>query len=137
MTEPARLPPALIEVRARLEEIDHALLLLVAARLEAADLAIRIRTARGEKVSDPAQERRVLTRARLWAEEADLPPALAETILRAVIDAGKERAELVQNRTRPVVTVPRSRTTTLRSGIAMVSSELPSAKRPPSIVSTG
>ncbi len=84
---------ALVEARARLEEIDRALLRLVAARLEAANLAIRIRIEQGEEVCDPAQERRVLARARCWANGAGLPPVLAETIFRALIEAGKERAE--------------------------------------------
>ena len=93
------------EVRARLEEIDRDLLRLVAARLEAANLAIRIRIEQGEEVCDPAQERRVLARARRWADEAGLPPALVETIFRALIEAGKERAGTPCEGTRPMAVI--------------------------------
>jgi chorismate mutase len=137
MTESARIPPALVEVRARLEEIDRSLVLLLAARLEAAALAIRIRTARGAKVSDRAQERRVLSRARLWADEAGLPPALAEAVLRAVIEAGKVRAEPARNRRRPFVTTPLDRSRTRGPGLSLSPSALPSAKHPQPIVSAG
>ena len=83
--------PALQRARHEIEQIDRALVLLVAARLEAAGSAIRIRTETGGRVTDPVQEELVLARARVWAEQAGVPPWLVETIFRATVKAGKER----------------------------------------------
>jgi chorismate mutase len=77
--------------RHEIEQIDRALVLLVAARLEAAGSAIRIRSERDGQISDPSQEQLVLSRARAWAEQADVPPWLVETVFRAMVKAGKER----------------------------------------------
>ena len=89
MAEPVGVPPALAVVRARLEEIDRSLLLLLAARIEVANIAIRVRSEIDGRVSNPAQERLVLARGRRLAHEVGLSPELAESVLRDVIDAGK------------------------------------------------
>ena len=78
-------------MRHDIEEIDRAIVLLVAARVEAACTAIRYRTEGGAEVTDPIQESRVLARARGWADQAGLSPELVETIFRAMLEAGKER----------------------------------------------
>lgn len=103
MVGPPRAAPALVSIRRRLEEIDQALVLLVAARVEAASLAIRIRSEVDGRLADPTQERVVLTRARGWAEEVGVSPALAETILRAIVEAGKERASIENRLVNPSV----------------------------------
>jgi len=69
------------------------LILLVAARVDAACSAIRIRSEMDGPLSDPAQEAVVIARAQDWAKRAGLSPTLAETIFRAVLAAGKERVE--------------------------------------------
>jgi len=81
----------LTSIRHDLEEIDRAIVLLVAARLDAAGEAIRLRMAQGDPLENPSQEKRVIERARAWALRMDLSPVLAETILRAMMEAGKER----------------------------------------------
>lgn len=86
-----RTTTELESVRNELEEIDRTIVLLVAARIDAAGRAIRIRSGKAGPVSDPAQEDRVIARARQWAEEAGFSPELAGAIFRAVVDAGKER----------------------------------------------
>jgi chorismate mutase len=83
--------PSLESVRRDLEQIDRAIVLLVAARLEAACAAIRCRSRRDGRVANPAQEARVLARARAWGREFGLSPELTNTIFRAMVDAGKAR----------------------------------------------
>jgi len=83
--------PTLASVRKDLEQIDRAIVLLVAARIDAACSAIRLRSQTDGQVANPAQERRVTARAQGWAEEVGMSPVLAEKIFRAIIDAGKER----------------------------------------------
>jgi len=82
---------SLESIRRDLAEIDRAIVLLVAARVEAAGHAIRLRTEKEGRVSNPAQEGRVIARARAWAEQVGVSPPVVETIFRAMIDYGKER----------------------------------------------
>ncbi|MGD0588544.1 MAG: chorismate mutase [Thermoplasmata archaeon] len=91
MTPTAEVVPSLLAIRRELEEIDRALVLLVAARVETASSAIRIRSERDGRLSDAAQEEVVLSRAKGWAEQAGVPSELVETIFRAMLTAGKER----------------------------------------------
>jgi isochorismate pyruvate lyase len=82
---------SLESVRRDLAEIDRAIVLLVAARVEAAGHAIRLRTQNEARVSNPAQEERVIARARAWADQVGLSPPVVETIFRAMVEYGKER----------------------------------------------
>ena len=84
-------PPTLTSVRRDLEQIDRAIVLLVAARLDAAGSAIRLRSQKDGQVANPVQEGRVIARAQGWAEQLGISPRLAEKIFRAIIEAGKER----------------------------------------------
>ncbi|HYA55090.1 MAG TPA: chorismate mutase [Thermoplasmata archaeon] len=83
-------------VRRDLARIDRAIVLLVAARIEAAVEAIRLRSQRDGRVASPAQEVRVLERARRWAVELGVSPEVIEVIFRAVIESGKERYRVNQ-----------------------------------------
>jgi len=96
---PVEEAPQLRAARQEIEQIDRAIVLLVAARLTAAGAAIRIRRARDGRISDPVQEQLVLARAHAWAEQADVPAWLVETMFRGVLRAGKER--FVAQRTGP------------------------------------
>ena len=87
-TERAR---SLASLRHDLAEIDHALVLLVAARVVAACSAIRIRSERGESITNPPQEARVLARARSWAVEVGLSPDLVESLFRSIVAEGKRK----------------------------------------------
>ncbi|MGP8158802.1 MAG: chorismate mutase [Thermoplasmata archaeon] len=87
----SKVAPSLVAIRRDLEEIDRALVLLVAARVEAAGTAIRLRSQGNGRIADPAQEERVIARAEGWAEQAGLSPARMRTIFRAVVESGKER----------------------------------------------
>ena len=68
----SKVAPSLVAIRRDLEEIDRALVLLVAARVEAAGTAIRLRSQGNGRIADPAQEERVIARAEGWAEQAGL-----------------------------------------------------------------
>lgn len=77
------------ELREELARIDHALVVLMAARLRAAHRAVRIRRAFGEPATNSVQELVVLDRAREWSEEFGVPPSLAVRMVQVLVDAGK------------------------------------------------
>lgn len=92
MNDPT-VDPALRDLREEIARIDHAIVLLVAARVRAARRAIRLRLAAGEEVTHGTQERAVLDRARLWAEEVAVSPEFIERLMHALVDAGKRWTE--------------------------------------------
>lgn len=108
MVEVADAVPSLVSVRRDLEQIDRAIVLLVAARIEAACSAIQLRSERGGDIADPAQEERVIARAQDWAEQVGLSPVLAEAIFRSVVEAGKDRFATLK---RPLVSSTQPRKT--------------------------
>jgi chorismate mutase len=77
--------------RQEIESVDRSIVLLLAARLDAAQRAIRVRVAHDRQTTDLAQERRVLQRSRAWAQELGLPEKLVETLFRTLIEEGKAR----------------------------------------------
>jgi chorismate mutase len=92
MNDPT-VDPALRDLREEIARIDHAIVMLVAARVRAARRAIRLRLAAGEEVTHGTQERAVLDRARLWAEEVAVSPDFIERLMHALVDAGKRWTE--------------------------------------------
>ena len=80
---------SLEELRREIELRDRALVLLLAERIHLARRAIHLRTSTGAPVTDPGQERRVLERARTWAVECGIAPALVDRLFREIIDRGK------------------------------------------------
>ncbi|HYA70354.1 MAG TPA: chorismate mutase [Thermoplasmata archaeon] len=91
MVNHSSVPPPLASVRRDLERIDRAIVILVAARLDAACSAIRLRSQIDGRVADPSQEGRVIARARVWAEQLGVSPVLIEELFRAIVEAGKHR----------------------------------------------
>jgi chorismate mutase len=87
--------PALSELRGEIARIDHAIVLLVAARLRAARRAIRLRRVAGEEVTNPSQEFLVIDRARRWADEVAAPSGFVERLMQALVNAGKTWTEPV------------------------------------------
>lgn len=76
---------SLEELRARLDELDGELLKLVAERQAiSADVAL-VKRATGQATRDFRREREVLLKARSDAQALGVPPALAESILQALI----------------------------------------------------
>lgn len=88
-TDPHR--ESLARLRLEIESVDRSIVLLLAARLDAAQRALRTRTVRDRRTTDLAQERRVLRRARGWARELGLPEALVESLFSTLIEEGKAR----------------------------------------------
>lgn len=82
---------SLTQVRQEIESVDRSIVLLLAARLDAADRAIRARIGRDRHVTDREQERRILVRSGTWAEELGVPRSLVENLFRSLIEEGKAR----------------------------------------------
>lgn len=91
MTAHAARDDGLARRRREIERLDRAIVLLLAARLEAAGRAIAWRSARGREPTDPAQERRVLLRSRRWARDLGVPEELVERLFQTLIEEGKTR----------------------------------------------
>jgi len=99
-------PESLTRVRHEIECVDRSIVLLLAARLDAAQRAIRLRAARKGRVTDPDQERRVLLRSHKWAHELGLPQKLVDNLFRSLLEEGKTRFQLSESPPEsPVVTV--------------------------------
>lgn len=89
-----RLPdPTLHELRQEIARIDHAIILLVAARIRAARRAIERRSAYGESPTNRDQELVVRDRAREWAKQVAVPPEFAVHLIQALVMAGKEPSQ--------------------------------------------
>jgi chorismate mutase len=78
-------------LRKEIESVDRSIVLLLAARLDAAQRALRLRVAQGRHVTDGEQERRVLLRSRIWADELGVPPRLIDHLFRSLVEEGKAR----------------------------------------------
>ncbi|MNS56197.1 T-protein [compost metagenome] len=84
----------LASLRAEIDEIDQQIMLLLGVRFRCTDMLGELKTNHGMDLLDPVRESQQVERIRRLAEEAGVPPALAETILREVIDT------VVDNHTR-------------------------------------
>jgi chorismate mutase len=82
---------ALAQVRQEIESVDRSIVMMLAARLGAADRAIRARVAHDRPVTDREEERRILLRSRTWAEEFGVPRPLVENLFRSLVEEGKAR----------------------------------------------
>ncbi|KOF52530.1 chorismate mutase [Achromobacter sp. DMS1] len=76
----------LAALRAEIDEIDQQIILLLGVRFRCTDQLGEIKHTHGLDLVDPKREAHQVARIRRLAEEAGVPPALAETILREIID---------------------------------------------------
>lgn len=76
----------LASLRAEADEIDQQIILLLGVRFRCTDMIGELKQANDMDLVDPVREDQQVQRIRRLAEEAGVPPALAETILREVID---------------------------------------------------
>ncbi|WMD21358.1 chorismate mutase [Achromobacter seleniivolatilans] len=76
----------LASLRAEVDEIDQQIMLLLGVRFRCTDMIGELKTNHGMDLVDPKRESQQVERIRRLAEEAGVPAALAETILREVID---------------------------------------------------
>ncbi len=100
-------PDPLTRVRREIESIDRTIVLLLAARLDAAGRALRMRFPRERRLTDQEQQRRVLERGRAWARELGLPPDLVQHLFQALVEEGKVRFRRTEGAEEesPIVTV--------------------------------
>ena len=76
----------LASLRAEVDEIDQQIMLLLGVRFRCTDMIGELKRELGMDLVDPQREEQQVERIRRLAQEAGEPPALAETILREVID---------------------------------------------------
>ncbi|QKH38109.1 chorismate mutase [Achromobacter pestifer] len=76
----------LASLRAEVDEIDQQIMLLLGVRFRCTDMIGELKRELGMDLVDPRREEQQVERIRRLAQEAGVPPALAETILREVID---------------------------------------------------
>ena len=104
MTDPPSTPPAtplepedpivtLRRFRATIDNIDAALVYLLAERFRATKQVGRLKAEHGMPASDPAREEQQVARLRSLAEQADLDPAFAEKWFNFVV------AEVIRHHT--------------------------------------
>jgi chorismate mutase/prephenate dehydrogenase len=90
--------PTLDELRTRLNEIDAALIELIAERQEKSREIARVKRSTGHPTRDFAREREVIVGARSLAESRGVSPQLAESLMRMLIRSSlttQERASVV------------------------------------------
>lgn len=80
------IPPELAELRASIDNIDAALVHILAERFRATQRVGYLKAEHGLPPSDPAREAVQIARLRRLAEEAGLDPHFAEKFLAFIVD---------------------------------------------------
>ncbi|GIG29187.1 chorismate mutase [Cellulomonas marina] len=86
MTVPDAAPPELARLRHSIDNIDAALVHLLAERFKATQQVGRLKAERGLPPADPERERRQVARLRALAVDADLDPVFAEKFLAFIVE---------------------------------------------------
>ncbi|HYG45154.1 MAG TPA: chorismate mutase [Bordetella sp.] len=89
----------LAALRAEIDEIDQQIILLLGVRFRCTDMIGELKQAHGLDLADPQRAAQQLDRIRHLAIDAGVPPELAATLLRAIIDTVVEHHR--QQRERP------------------------------------
>ncbi|GIG35802.1 chorismate mutase [Cellulomonas pakistanensis] len=85
-TPPAGLPPELARLRGSIDNIDAALVHLLAERFKATQQVGVLKARLGLPASDPGREARQVARLRDLAHQADLDPVFAEKFLAFIVE---------------------------------------------------
>lgn len=85
------------EIRASIDNIDAALIHLLAERFKCTKRVGRLKAEHNMPPADPARESRQVTRLRALAAEADLDPAFAEKFITFIIDEVIRHHEAIRN----------------------------------------
>ena len=83
--QPVAQPAELTELRRSIDNIDAALIHLLAERFKFTQAVGRLKAATGLPASDPGREQVQIARLRSLAEEAHLDPAFAEKFLNFIV----------------------------------------------------
>ena len=84
-TSPTEIPPELLELRHSIDNIDAAVLHLLAERFKCTRKVGRLKATHGLPPADPAREARQIARLRSLAVTADLDPEFAEKFLNFLV----------------------------------------------------
>lgn len=79
-------PPELLQARGTIDNIDAALIHLLAERFKCTQRVGHIKADLGLPASDPSRESRQIQRLRTLAEDAGLDPVFAEKFLSFIVD---------------------------------------------------
>lgn len=85
-TQPAGTPPDLAEYRATIDNIDAALIHLLAERFRCTKKVGELKARLDLPPSDPEREARQIERLRRLAEDSGLDPIFAEKILKFIVE---------------------------------------------------
>ncbi|HEV2366238.1 MAG TPA: chorismate mutase [Caulobacteraceae bacterium] len=90
------IPPALAELRHSIDNIDAALLHLLAERFKCTRRVGELKASLGMPPADPAREAQQIARLRALAVEADLDPEFAEKFLAFLVREVIRRHEVIR-----------------------------------------
>lgn len=85
MDEPQDIPEGLRSARESIDNIDAALIHILAERFRCTQRVGRLKAELGLPASDPAREERQIARLRALAEESGLDPVFAEKFLKFIV----------------------------------------------------
>ncbi|CCH79908.1 Chorismate mutase [Nostocoides japonicum T1-X7] len=84
-SDASRLPPELARLRASIDNIDAALIHLLAERFKCTQQVGALKAERGMPPADPGREAQQIARLRALADEAGLDPQFAEKFLNFIV----------------------------------------------------
>lgn len=82
---PPPLPPELVRIRGSIDNIDAALIHLLAERFKCTQAVGKLKAEKGLNPSDPGREEKQIARLRRLAEESGLDPVFAEKFLAFIV----------------------------------------------------
>lgn len=83
-------PPAIVALRAQIDDLDHELLQLLARRMEVVGRLSAVKRSAGKRVRDPERERSLLADRGQLGHTLGLPQDLIESLFRVIMRASRE-----------------------------------------------